>query len=199
MTCCDTIKGAAEESRKHRTLTKQQFQRLCRTNCKITNEDALLDWLHNTGVLFFSEELFGGRIILDQNWALKAIYGFPLDGKLTFPVLNRHGRFTRRELERLIWQEFSIKEQELFLKHDGELRHLLPCRRSFQRLRGTRMGIRGPGTVARMADRAGLALGTNAGTFARTAASRFAIRFSMKGFLSHVSLPIGTKSRRCGA
>ncbi len=30
-------------------------------------------------------------------------------------MLNRHGRFTRRELELLVWQKFSVAEQELFL------------------------------------------------------------------------------------
>ena len=100
--------------RQHRTLSLPKFRELCEANGKISSPDALLEYLHRTGVLFYRHGLFANEIILDQNWALEAIYTL-FDRQRTLPVLNRHGRFTRRELELLVWQKFSVAEQELFL------------------------------------------------------------------------------------
>ena len=100
--------------RKHRTLSLRKFRNLCKANGKISSPDALLEYLHRAGVLFYRHCLFANEIILDQNWALEAIYTL-FDRQRTLPVLNRHGRFTRRELELLVWQKFSVAEQELFL------------------------------------------------------------------------------------
>jgi internalin A len=100
--------------RRHRTLTLEAFRKLCEENGKISSPEALLDYLHRTGVVFYQPGLFDGKIILDQNWALEAIYTL-FDRKRTFPILNRHGRFTRRELDLLVWNKFAVEEQELFL------------------------------------------------------------------------------------
>ena len=102
------------DERQHQTLSLPKFRELCEANGKISSPEALLKYLHRTGVLFYRHGLFGNEIILDQNWALEAIYTL-FDRQRTLPVLNRHGRFTRRELELLVWQKFSVAEQELFL------------------------------------------------------------------------------------
>lgn len=102
------------DERQHRTLSLPKFRELCETNGKISSPDALLEYLHRTGVLFYRDGLFANEIIVDQNWALEAIYTL-FDRQRTLPVLNRHGRFTRRELELLVWQKFSVAEQKLFL------------------------------------------------------------------------------------
>jgi TIR domain len=39
-----------------------------------SDKAALLDFLHHNGVVFHHLGLFGNRIVLDQNWALEAIY-----------------------------------------------------------------------------------------------------------------------------
>jgi internalin A len=98
----------------HRTLTWEGFQGICQQTGKVSNPRMLLDYLHHTGVVFYRPGLFDNRIILDQSWALDAIYTL-FHRERTLSVLYRHGRFTRRELEVLIWGAFSVAEQELFL------------------------------------------------------------------------------------
>lgn len=102
------------EDRQHRTLSLDEFRNLCQANGKVSNPEALLDYLHHSGVVFYRPGLLDDKIVLDQNWALEAIYTL-YNRERTLPVLNRHGRFTRRELELLVWEEFSEGEQELFL------------------------------------------------------------------------------------
>ena len=74
---------------------------------------ALLDFLHHNGVLFYRPGLCD-RIVLDQNWALEAIYAI-FDRKKTLPLLRGYGRFSRADLEALIWSGYTAEEQEVFL------------------------------------------------------------------------------------
>ena len=99
-----------------RTLSLDEYRELCaeepteadgsdtNTSPLVSNPDALLSFLHESGVVFHKAHLFNSRIILDQNWALEAIYTL-LDRGKTLPVLDRHGRFTRETLKALIWPD----------------------------------------------------------------------------------------------
>ena len=71
---------------------------------------------YTTPVLCFTEKnLFGNQIILDQGWALDAIYTVFEREKCWKPLRQLHGRFTRSLLASLIWDSHSKEEQELFL------------------------------------------------------------------------------------
>jgi RocCOR-like putative regulator of kinase activity len=88
--------------RQHRLLERDEFGRLCDEVGGVSDKGALLDFLHHNGVLFYRVGLFGDRIVLDQNWALEAIYAL-FDRKKILPLLRGYGRFSRKDLERLIW------------------------------------------------------------------------------------------------
>ena len=100
--------------RKHRTLSMKEFESLCDTNGKISSPSELLRYLDRCGVVIHRPGVFSDQIILDQTWALEAIYTL-FDRQGAFRVLNRYGRFTRSDLTVLAWQKFSVAEQELFL------------------------------------------------------------------------------------
>jgi internalin A len=98
----------------HRLLARADFDALCDEVGGILSKDAALDYLHHCGVVFYRKELFRGEIVLDQNWALEAIYAL-FDRKKILPLLRGYGRFRREELEALIWQKYSEAEQKVFL------------------------------------------------------------------------------------
>jgi internalin A len=100
--------------RQHRLLERAEFDRLCDEEGGISDKDALLDFLHHNGVVFYRPGLFGGRIVLDQNWALEAIYAL-FDRKKILPLLRGYGRFSRADLETLIWSSYTREEQKVFL------------------------------------------------------------------------------------
>jgi internalin A len=103
--------------RRHRTLTQEEFVELCRKAGGIAEPKHLLSFLHNVGTVFYREGLFDDRIIVDQAWALDAIYAV-FDRKRAFRKLQRqNGRFTRSDLGEWIWDEagHGRKEQELLL------------------------------------------------------------------------------------
>ncbi|MEI7461727.1 MAG: leucine-rich repeat domain-containing protein, partial [Pirellula sp.] len=105
------------DRRQHRTLTQEQFRGLCTTAGDVSSPDSLLEYLHNAGIVFYRKGLFGDSIVLDQTWALDAIYTV-FNSQLCYRQLSLlGGRFTRSLMEALAWpaETYSREEQELFL------------------------------------------------------------------------------------
>jgi internalin A len=100
--------------RKNRLIKRQAFDQLCSKIGGISDTEALLGFLHLNGALFYRPGLFQDQIVLDQNWALEAIYAL-FDRKRILPLLRGYGRFSRTDLEALIWSGYTPKEQKVFL------------------------------------------------------------------------------------
>jgi internalin A len=114
--------------RQHRLLVRAQFDRLrpmkrsvrfqtrlCDDMCWISDKEALLDFLHHNGVIFYRPGLFQNHIILDQNWALEAIYSIFHREKCFKQLKKLHGRFCREDLELLSWSDYTPQDQNVFL------------------------------------------------------------------------------------
>jgi internalin A len=83
---------------------------------RISNATLLLDYLHNIGTVFYRKGLFDDQIILDQSWALDAVYAvFDRTSGALKKIERNHGRFRPSELAEWVWQEHGVPEQELFL------------------------------------------------------------------------------------
>ena len=103
--------------RKYRIIAYHDYLEMCEQAGDITDAGQLLAYLHNTGTIFYRRGLFDDRIILDQGWALEAIYAVFHREKCYTKIKRQHGRFTRSDLAEWIWDEagYSVPEQELFL------------------------------------------------------------------------------------
>jgi internalin A len=101
--------------RRHRTLPQAEFRGLCAQAGLRSKPEFLLDYLHLAGIVFYRKDIFDNRIILDQSWALDAIYAV-FHGTGSYRQLRRfRGRFTRSLLETLVWRDHARGDQELFL------------------------------------------------------------------------------------
>ena len=123
--------GAA---RRHRTLTVADFRTLCDEVGGVVSWEHALDYLHQTGVVFYRPDLFSSRIVLDQDWALDAVYTV-FDRGRAAPWLRDSGRFTREDLALMVWREHSVEEQRLFL---GLMESCGVCFRCGETARGER-------------------------------------------------------------
>src|SRR5262249_7335522 len=92
--------------RHHRLITQKEFFSLCRDVGNVSSPPRLIEYLHNTGTLFYRKGLFGDRIILDQAWALDAVYAV-FDRKAgSYPNIMRNGGlFRRSDLSESVWKE----------------------------------------------------------------------------------------------
>ena len=123
--------GAA---RRHRTLSVADFRALCDEVGGIVSWEHALDYLHQAGVVFYRADLFSSCIVLDQDWALDAVYAV-FDRGRAAPWLRDSGRFTREDLAVMVWREHSVEEQRLFL---GLMESCGVCFRCGETARGER-------------------------------------------------------------
>jgi internalin A len=101
--------------RLHRTLSQQEFAQLCGQIGGVSCPKALLLYLHNKGVIFHRRELFLDRIILDQSWALDAVYAV-FDRASTYQLIKADdGRFSPSLLAATIWRDYEPEAQRLFI------------------------------------------------------------------------------------
>ncbi|MDF1722477.1 MAG: COR domain-containing protein [Minwuia sp.] len=106
----------APGDRQDQTITYAAFEKMCEDAGNISDTAAFLDFLHNAGTVFYRQGLFGNQLIVDQSWALDAIYAVFNRQKCVRPITSNQGRFDRSMLGGLIWDaEHTPEEQELFL------------------------------------------------------------------------------------
>jgi len=100
-------------------ITRAHFADICDEVGNVSSPDHLLDYLHQIGTVFYRQDFFHDRIIIDQQWALDAIYAVFERGSGVYKYLRdvRRGRFTRYELAAHLWDRLGHEEaeQRLFL------------------------------------------------------------------------------------
>ena len=111
----DADAAVPPERRQYRTITQEHLHRLCKDAVHVSSPEELLRFLHNAGIVFYRQGLFEDRIVLDQGWALDAIYAVFNRDRCWRELKRLRGRFTRPLLELLVWSAHSVAEQKLFL------------------------------------------------------------------------------------
>ncbi|MCA3367029.1 MAG: leucine-rich repeat domain-containing protein [Roseomonas sp.] len=97
-----------------RLMEKSTFADWYREEGGIASAEYALAYLNDNGTVFYREGLFQNRIVLDQNWAMAAIYAL-FDRNETYGRLQRRGGlFDRADLAQ-VWRDYSEAEQRLFL------------------------------------------------------------------------------------
>ena len=112
------VKARLEEmySQRKQLISQKEFLSLCEEAGDVSSPPLLLDYLHNIGTVFYRQGLFDDAIILDQAWALDAVYAVFHRESKAFKTIERYGgRFRRSDLAEWVWQKHSAAEQELFL------------------------------------------------------------------------------------
>ncbi len=109
------LQAYLKEGRK--TVSKQHFIELCEAeDGKVSSAEELLKFLHHGGSLFYQPGLFHDKIILDQEWAIDAVYALFHREKCVRRLQRNRGRFRRTDLEDWIWGDtYSEDEQKLLI------------------------------------------------------------------------------------
>jgi internalin A len=111
----DKDSSLPREQRRHHLLDRHAFDLICAEEGGVSSPELLLAYLNANGALIHQPGLFGDQIVLDQNWALDAIYAV-FDRKKVYHELRRcGGRFTRALLGLLVWRGYSDAEQDLLI------------------------------------------------------------------------------------
>lgn len=96
-----------------KTMAREAFDELCLDTHGTSVPGALLTYLHRCGEVFYKESLFRDEIVLDQEWAVRAIYAV-LDRQGACQQLSQMGGvFPAGLLNTLAWQGgYTLDEQK---------------------------------------------------------------------------------------
>jgi len=98
-----------------KTITFQIFETYCEKEGIKKSTNTVLNFLHNTGVLFYKSGYFSNNIIIDQAWAINAVYKVLDRESDHFGILkNKKGALDFYDIK-TVWSNFLEKEQELFI------------------------------------------------------------------------------------
>ncbi|MCA3317227.1 MAG: hypothetical protein INF95_09290 [Roseomonas sp.] len=97
-----------------RLLEKSTFAAWYQEAGGTASAEFALAYLNDNGTVFYREGLFQDRIVLDQNWAMAAIYAL-FDRKETYGRLQRRGGLFERADLAQVWRDYTEAEQRLFL------------------------------------------------------------------------------------
>ncbi|MEB4589842.1 COR domain-containing protein, partial [Candidatus Thiothrix sp. Deng01] len=98
------------------TMPFPHFKQLC-IKAGIDYAEWFVAYLHKTGILFYQEGAFQDQIILDQNWAIDAVYKLfdPKDKpKLKQKIQRRGGGFFGDDTS-TFWPDVDESEREIYL------------------------------------------------------------------------------------
>ncbi|WP_020560643.1 COR domain-containing protein [Thiofilum flexile] len=98
-----------------KTIPFAHFEQLC-IGHGISNTAWFVKYLHDTGVLFYKADIFQNQIILDQNWAIEAVYKvFDPNKKFRARIERAGGLLAPDDLED-IWPNEKEAEREIYLE-----------------------------------------------------------------------------------
>ncbi len=115
------VRQAIEKMRDNTTqrrnmMTHAEFTQLCENeNLPLDTVDIFLHYLHNIGFLFYRKTYFIQEIIINQQWAIAAVYTLLDRSKTYFSTLRaKNGKFNLASLHEA-WSAYSNEEQLLFI------------------------------------------------------------------------------------
>jgi internalin A len=95
-------------------LAIEEYQRLCDKH-NISNSEALLRYLHLTGVVSYFEGLFSDRIVLRTDWLLDAMYALlKIEDN---PIKKKKGKLKEKDFATVWSSNYSDDEQKLFREY----------------------------------------------------------------------------------
>ena len=98
-----------------RWIERSAFNAICAEEGGVASTEVLLYWLDATGIVLHRPGVFAGRVILDQNWALGAIYAVFDRDRCYRQIVSQGGRFSRWLLGLSKWHAHGDTEQLLLL------------------------------------------------------------------------------------
>lgn len=104
-----------QEDETEKMLDFQGFQEICEYHRVEKSTETILDYLHNTGVLYYRKGYFQNQIIIQTDWAIQAVYKVLNRESDYFEVLEDNEGKLDYELICEIWENNTNDERALFI------------------------------------------------------------------------------------
>ncbi|TAE00317.1 MAG: hypothetical protein EAZ97_06315 [Bacteroidetes bacterium] len=104
-----------QEKSTQKTLSISEFEAICEKKDAKKSVQTILGYLHDTGVLYYRKGYFNDQIILDQAWAIEAIYKLLDRESRYFEILeHQNGKLFYKNICK-IWANNTDAERALFI------------------------------------------------------------------------------------
>lgn len=104
-----------QEKTTQKTLSISEFEYICEKQDAKKSMQTILGYLHDTGVFYYREGYFNDQIILDQAWAIEAIYKLLDRESRYFEILeHQNGNLFYKNICK-IWANNTDAERKLFI------------------------------------------------------------------------------------
>lgn len=108
------VQRELEQLKGQKTIPFAHFKQLC-IKAGVSHAEWFAGYLHKTGTLFYREGTFQDQIILDQNWAINAVYRvFDPNQPHRRRIERMNGRFNGEDAS-LFWTDKETKEHEIYI------------------------------------------------------------------------------------
>ncbi|MDD5394160.1 MAG: COR domain-containing protein [Thiothrix sp.] len=108
------VQHALIQLHEQKTLPFAHFKQLC-IKAGVGHAEWFAGYLHSTGALFYHKDAFQDQIILDQNWAINAVYRvFDPNKPHRRRIERMGGRFSGEDTS-LFWTDEETKEHEVYV------------------------------------------------------------------------------------
>ena len=105
----------ALQAKGEKTLNLEAFETLCEAQEVKKSANTILDYFHNVGVFYYRWGYFNNQIILNQDWAIQAIYKILDRESEYFEILaDKKGHLEYEDLQ-VIWSDNTDDERKLFI------------------------------------------------------------------------------------
>jgi internalin A len=104
-----------QEKATEKTISIEDFVAICTEKECSNSVSTILGYLHDTGVLYYREDYFQNQIILNQDWAIEAIYKILNRESEHFEILKHENGKLDYELISEIWEKNTDAERKLFI------------------------------------------------------------------------------------
>ena len=113
----EDLKQENAKKRRRQRIPFDNFKELCETH-SVSGPETFAEVLHHSGLVFYQRHLFNGDLILDQSWALDAIYTVLNRDYVINKIQLQNGLFNRQDLGDWIWDKkgHSPDEQNALLQ-----------------------------------------------------------------------------------
>ncbi|MGD1890815.1 MAG: COR domain-containing protein [Cyclobacteriaceae bacterium] len=111
----EKIRSELTKENSLKKINWETFRQWCQKEGEAKRVSTILRFFHNTGVLYYQPPYFSGDVILDQAWAIRAIYQVLDRESDYFEIMKANkGSFCYEDICE-VWSEYDDQERELFV------------------------------------------------------------------------------------
>ncbi|TAE15606.1 MAG: GTP-binding protein [Bacteroidetes bacterium] len=111
----DRVRAEQTKSDGAKQIDTDTFRVWCAEADVEKSTETILQFFHDTGVFYYNKQYFVGKIILDQAWAIEAVYKVLDRSKMHYKILQKNLGRLNYEWICKIWKDYTDEERKLFI------------------------------------------------------------------------------------